>query len=225
MNNSQTQMNSTDQKNKITRLPSDENTKSAPFTEEEMEKFQNHSEKGSFQRHSLTSGDHPYRKLSSRRFASPKVRKRASLASTFLSMQGHGENERVIITMSTPLWVADLVNRSGDKDGAVDRWRQRFVVESLKMISAGSPPSVANADDPDELRDWAEGSSERSKFIESAKEMIGVDADEENVTVLRMAQRLERFEVYFQVFEQLQEDAYDGAMYDATRVRRRKSAE
>lgn len=157
-----------------------------------------------------------------RREVSPKIRKRAKLAASFLLMEGRGANERVVICQSTPQWVCDVVNRSADVNGVVDQWRQKFAFESLKMVRAGSPPSVATSDNLDDLRAWEGATDAKRRYVEKARTMLESPSETQ---LLQTAQRFERFEVYFQVYETLEDAPYDGSLYDIERVRRRKAAE
>jgi hypothetical protein len=197
-------------------------TRNVPLTEEELQEYQNHRDAGTFSEDSLTTGDEPYKRLPMRREVPPGMKKKAGLAASFLLLEGHGTSERVVICQSTPQWAADIINRAADEDGIVDSWRQKFAYESLKMIRAGSPPSVATTDSLDKLRNWENASPGKRKYVEVAREMLESPSERQ---LLKTGQRLERFEIYFQVWSQLEEDGYDGSMYDLQRIRKRKSAQ
>lgn len=174
-------------------------------------------DQGRFKRDSLTSTPHPYQRLPSRQDVPDSIRARAELAHRCMITEGGGRydaegnkrRERIVICQSTPQWVADLLNRVGE--GIIDWWRQRFVYESLKMIKAGAPPSIGRASGMKDLKDWRESPRDRERYVRRAKQII---PDASKKTTLALAQRLERFEVYFQVYEQLQQPPYDGRLHD-----------
>lgn len=197
-------------------------TRNVPLTEEELREYQEHRDAGTFSKDSLTTGEKPYKRLPMRREVPPKLKKKAALAISFLLLEGRGSNERVVICRSCPQWAADLVNRSADENGVVDQWRQKFVFESLKMIRAGSPPSVATSDNLDDLRNWENSTKGKRKYVEAARDLLKSPSEKQ---LLQTGQRLERFAVYSQVYQQLEQDPYDGALYDMDRVRRRKAAQ
>lgn len=186
------------------------------MTSSEFAAFQNNGHRGTFERQSLSSSENPYARLPARRKAPPKMRKKATYAATYLMLEGRKGSERIVICQSTPQWVADIVNRAADPNGVVDEHRQRLVYESLKMIGAGSPPSVASADDLEVLRKWEHSTKGKRRYVRRARMMMDSPSEKE---LLQMAQTLERYEVYFQVFEQLKEN-YDGSLYDMNRTRR-----
>lgn len=157
-----------------------------------------------------------------RREVPPSMKKKAGLAASFLLLEGRGNSERVVICQSTPQWAADAINRAADENGIVDSWRQKFAFESLKMIRAGSPPSVATSDDLDDLRQWENSTPGKRRYVDTAREVLQSPSERQ---LLKTGQRLERFEVFFQVWSQLEESAYDGSLYDLDRIRKRKAAE
>jgi hypothetical protein len=176
-------------------------------------------EHGRFQSDSLTATSNPYRRLTSRRDVPESVSDRAGLALTCLVLKHDddhdGRNERVVICNATPQWVSDLVNRSTGPSGLTKKWRQRFVYESLRMINATSPPSVAESDDLEKLREWEDAKGKRS-YVERARKMLG-SFDEE--TLLSLAQKIERWEVYMQVYDGLVDAGYDGRLYDMRQLK------
>lgn len=183
---------------------------------EAVKTYQKNQSRGSFERKSLSSSENPYSRLPARRKAPPGIRKKAAFAASYLMLEGRKGSERVVICQSTPQWVADVVNRAADPNGVVDEHRQRLAYESLKMIGAGSPPSVATADDLETLRKWEHSTKGKRRYVRRARMMLDSPTEKQ---LLQVAQRLERFEIYFQVFNQLQEN-YDGSLYDLDRTDR-----
>lgn len=169
-----------------------------------------------FKSDSLTSTKNPYQRMPSRRDLPSSIEGRANFAMDCLvSRDQKGGPPRVAICRSTPQWVSDLVNRSSGPSGMTGQWRQNFVHESLQMIGAKAPPSVATADDLDTLRKWEQAPG-KDGYVQAAKRVL-TDWDEEEM--LKMAQLFERYEVYAQVYEGLMQAGYDGRLYSLPLLR------
>jgi len=176
------------------------------------------SEKGRFERDSLTSTETTYRRVPSSREVPDQMQDRADFALQCMILEGKDSSARVVICKSTPQWVSDLVNTCTDPSGVCDEWRQRFIHEALKMIRSGSPPSVARSDSFSTLKSWARSTSGKKRYIDAAEKIMSEDRDRKEV--LSLAQRLECIDVYYQVYSALDGPFYDGRLYDIGQLRR-----
>lgn len=171
---------------------------------------------GRFRQFSLTSTTNPHKVLPTRRDLPHSVPGRAEFADDCIVWKGEHSPPRIELCRSTPQWVADLLNRSTRNGIFSDSWRQQFVVESIQMISAKAPPSVASpSESKDDLKDW-ETSTGRGIYKDWAKSVLTGWKTREMV---EMAQLFERYEVYAQVYQGLLEAGYDGRLYDLPRLR------
>lgn len=167
-----------------------------------------------FENDSLTSSEHPYQRMPSRRDVPDTIQGRAEMAADCLVFKETAP-PRVVVSRATPQWVSDLVNRSVGPSQISEQWRQKFVHESLQMIGAKAPPSVATADDLNTLRKWEQAPGKK-EYVGMAKELLTDWSEKE---MLEMAQLIERYEVYTQVYEGLTQAGYDGRLYDLSLLR------
>jgi len=146
--------------------------------------------------------------LRSRRPAPESLAGRAKFALSFvITVSKKNGRTKQVICESTPQWVADLFNASKDDGGVVDQTRQQYVIEALRLIRKGKfPSSLRSYDGDSKLRKWARSRKARSRYVQAAKDA----APPSTAQRLRLAQRLEKMEVFIQVLDRIVRTPYDG---------------